>query len=153
MNNEQLQKIADENYAVPAGKDPEAMIPGLVELLGSPDQIARERSMEILGNWGSVGHFRDETLRDLGDQMVEGLSYKLGEVDLDSVFRRSYSALVLCTPLGADQYFDVGLVEGRAGFLSSERVQQWCARAVEALRGEDPQNPMASGLGFGGNNR
>lgn len=148
MNNEQLQRIADENYAVPAGTDPEAMIPELVELLGAPDQIARERSLEILGSWGSAGHFSDETLRDLGTQMVDGLSYKLGEVERDSVFRRSYSALVLCTPVGVDQYFDAGLVEGRARFLCSEQVQEWCARALDALRGEADLRGYVDGKGW-----
>lgn len=148
MNKAQLQKIADNDYAVPEGRDPEELIPELNEFLGSADPILRERSFEILMSWGTTGLFGDEALRDLGEQMVDGLFFGLGEADGDSAFRRSYSALVLCTPVGADQLFAAGLVEGRAAFLASEQVRTWCARALESVRKENDLRGFVDGKGW-----
>jgi hypothetical protein len=148
LDREQLEKIVDCDYGVPEGIGPEGLIPELLELLGSTDPITRERSYEILENWGCSGRFSDEALRCIGQRMVDNLARGLGEVGNDSVFLRSYSALVLCTPIGADHLFEAGLVDGRAPFLSSERVNQWCARALESLRGENDLRGYVDGKGW-----
>lgn len=148
LNRELIQRIVDCEYGVPEGIDPEGLIPELIELLGSTDPIFRERSFEILGNWGSTGRFSDEALRSIGQQMADNLVRGLGDVESDSVFLRTYSALVLCTPIAVDQRFAAGLVEGRAPYLSSEQVRTWCARALEALRGENDLRGYVDGKGW-----
>ncbi|MFC2106138.1 DUF2785 domain-containing protein [Candidatus Bipolaricaulota bacterium] len=148
LNKEQVQKIADSDYKVPEGIDPEALIPELIELLGSTDQMTRERSFEILDVWGEAGRFSDEALRSLGQQMADNLACGLGDVESDSVFLRAYSALVLCTPVCVDQLFAAGLVDGRAPFLSPEQVRNWCDRAVESLRGENDLRGFIAGKGW-----
>jgi hypothetical protein len=148
LDKEELQKIADSDYHVPEGFDAEALIPPLIEFLGSTDQVTRERSLEILGEWAGTGRFSDQALRDLGARMADGLCHGLGEAESDSVFTRSYSALALCSPIRVDQMFDAGLVAGRAPFLSTEQVRGWCARALKALRGERDLRGFVDGKGW-----
>jgi len=140
--------IVETDYAVPEGIEPEALIPSLIDLLGVPDQIARERSFEVLGEWGERGHFSDEALLALGELMASNLTRGLGEQGTDSVFLRSYSALVLCTPIGVDQMFAAGLVEGRGAFLPSEMVGVWRTRALESLLGEQDARTFVMGKGW-----
>ena len=145
---ELIQTIVDSDFAVPEGIDPEGLIPDLTGLLGSPDQITRERALDVLGTWGARGRFGDETLRTLGDRMAEDLGHGLGEEGTDTVFLRSYAALVLCTPIGVDQMFTAGLVEGRGPFLDPERVGGWLTRALETLQGERDLRSFIDGKGW-----
>jgi len=148
MNEALIQRIADSGYEVPEGMDPERQIPRLTELLGSTDQILRERSCEILDAWGERGHFSDEALRALGDQMAETLCRGLGEEGTDSVFLRSYAALVLCLPLAADELFAAGAVEGRGTFLRPEQVARWRVAAIDSLRRERDVRGFVDGKGW-----
>ncbi|MFC2078940.1 DUF2785 domain-containing protein [Candidatus Bipolaricaulota bacterium] len=148
MDKQFLQQIADSDYAIPDGYSLEELTPELIELLGSTNSITRERSYEILSEWCVGGQYEDDAIRELGRKMVNGLFHGLGEAETDSVFRRSYSALVLCAPIGADQFFGAGLVEGRAPCLDAEEVRTWCARALEAVRGENDLRGFVDGKGW-----
>ncbi len=148
MNKELLQKIVDSDYSVPEGIDPKGMVPGLVELLGSTDLVAREGALETLWNWGMTGQFDDETLQSIGQQMADNVVRGLGEAGTDSVFLRAFSALILGLPIALDERFAEGLHEGRSPFLSSEQVREWCGRALESLRGENDLRGFADGKGW-----
>ena len=143
-----IRTIAENDHAVPEGLDPEELIPELTGLLGSPDQIDRERSYEILELWSVRGQFSDETVLALGDRMAEKLAYRLGETETDSVFVRSYAALVLCGPIAADELWSQGALEGRGAFLSPERLRSWLASATESLRGENDLRSFVDGKGW-----
>jgi len=148
LNKQLLQDIMDSKYAVPEGHSLETMTPELIELLGSTDAVIRENSYEILSKWCVSGQYEDAAICELRRQMVGGLFHGLGEVGTDSVFCRSYFALVLCSPIGADRMFEAGLVEGRSSFLDPEEVRTWCARALEAVRGENDCRGFVDGKGW-----
>jgi len=143
-----VRAIAENDHAVPEGLDPEALIPELADLLGSPDQIDRERSYEILELWSVRGHFSDGTLCALGDRMAENLKHGIGETETDSVFVRSYAALVLCGPIAADELWAEGALDGRKAFLSPERVRSWLACATESLQAERDLRSFVDGKGW-----
>ena len=143
-----MEQIVESDHAVPEGVDPEALIPQLEDLLGVEDQLARERSYEILEEWAVHGHFPDDTLIALGDRMASNLTKGLGEEGTDSVFLRSFSALVLCGPICADELFGAGLGGSRTAFLSSERVDAWRGAAVESLLGEKDLRAFVDGKGW-----
>jgi hypothetical protein len=140
--------IAKNDYAVPEGLDPEALIPELAGLLGSPDQIDRERSYEILELWSVRGHFSDETLCALGDRLAENLEHGLGESESDSVFVRSYAALSLCGPIAADELWADGALEGREAYLSPERLRSWLSNATQSLQAENDLRSFIDGKGW-----
>jgi len=143
-----VREVAENDYTVPEGLDPKELIPELAKLLGSPDQMDRERSYEVLEVWSVRGHFSDETLRELGDRMAETLKHRLGETETDSVFDRSYAALALCGPVAADELFSDGAVEGREAYLSPEQRKSWLALATESLQGENDLRDFIDGKGW-----
>ena len=136
MNKQALQAIVDNGFAVPDGRRAEDLLPALMEHLGSTDPILRERSMDVLDAWGGDGRLSDDTLIDLGTRMSADLSRGLGKEESDSVFRRSYAALILTIPLAADALFDAGTVAGRTGYLAPEIVRPWLDGALSSLRAE-----------------
>ena len=90
------------DFAVPADTHLTEAAAELTVLLGSPDQHARDEvAYELLSTWVARGTF-DELLVGLGDGMCAGLRQGLGESDTDSVFRRSFSALVLASVVERD---------------------------------------------------
>jgi hypothetical protein len=84
----------------------------------------------------------------IGQQMADNFACGLGDVKSDSVFLRSYSALGLCMPVAVDQLFALGHIAGREPFLTSERVAQWCAKALTSLQGENDLRGFVEGKGW-----
>ena len=148
MNKQTLQSIVDNEFAVPNGERAEDLLPELIDALGSTDPIVRERSMDVLDAWGTEGRLSDGTLIDLGTRMADDLSRGLGEAGTDSVFRRSYAALILSLSLGADQLFDAGMVAGRTGYLTPELVRPWLEAALSSLRSERDMRGFVDAKGW-----
>jgi hypothetical protein len=68
--------------------------------------------------------------------MIANLSFKLGESGTDSVFLRSFSALVLCGVFRADREFSQGKLDGRESFLSIKLYAEWLEKTLEYFIGE-----------------
>ncbi len=130
-----LQAIVDNGYEVPAGADLAALTRELTELLASATSGLRERSLDILSNWGEAGRFSDRDLRDLGEQMSVNLTTGVGESGTDTVFVRSFSALILEMVVLADLLREAGVV-GMPPLLSKDDVLRWFERALAAFAGE-----------------
>lgn len=74
----------------------------LTRMLGDPDPEVRDGlAYPFLATWTEHGVY-DDLLAGLGDGMAAGLEVGLGEQDSDSVFRRSFSALVLAECIDRD---------------------------------------------------
>ncbi len=85
-------------------------------MLGSTDPVERDEiAYPILATWISEGVY-DDLLAGLGDGMAAGLTQGLGEVGTDSVFRRSFSVLVLAECVERDN------AEGR---LPGAKILEW----------------------------
>jgi hypothetical protein len=118
----------------------------LTRMLGSTDPVERDEiAYPILATWIGEGVY-DDLLSGLGDGMATGLTQGLGESGTDSVFRRSFSALVLaeciardnaCTILPPVQILDWG-----------DRVAGWLVRERD-VRGFVPGKGWAHALAHG----
>ena len=96
------EQAVRDDFAVPADTGLTEAAAELTVLLGSPDQHARDEvAYELLSTWIARGTF-DDLLVGLGDGMCAGLRHGLGEDGTDSVFRRSFSALVLASVVERD---------------------------------------------------
>lgn len=133
---ERLQAIADHDFEVPEGTNPCEMVPELIEHLGSLDQLIRERSSEILEMWSVLGHFSDDALRRLGDQLADNLRHGIGEPRSDSVFTRSYASMALCGTLATEELSIGGFLADRNSFLPSDQVRRWFDQALASFREE-----------------
>jgi len=131
---------------VPPDRPLDDLTAELTAMLGSTDPTRRDRTAyEVLAGWISRGVY-DELLAGLGDGMVAGLRRGLGEVGTDSVFRRSFSALVLTECLERDN---------RERLLTAERVLTWGDRLASwflderDVRGHVPGKGWAHALAHG----
>jgi hypothetical protein len=101
------EQAVRNDFAIPAGTGLSAGAAELTVLLGSPDQHLRDDvAYNLLSTWIARGTF-DDLLVGLGDGVCAGLRQGLGEVESDSVFRRSYSALVLAAVIERDTAIQV----------------------------------------------
>lgn len=81
--------------SVPEDRPLDEMTVELTTMLGSPDPAVRDGlALPTLSTWISRGVY-DDHLAGLGDGMIAGLRRGLGQVGTDSVFRRSFSAIVV----------------------------------------------------------
>ena len=115
-------------------------------MLGDTDPEARDgTAYPTLATWVSRGVY-DDLLPGLGDGMAAGLGVGLGERDTDSVFRRSFSALILGECIGRDN--ERPLVPGSKVLEWGDRLATWLLRERD-LRGFVPGKGWAHAVAHG----
>lgn len=143
-----VQAIIDSGYCVPAGSDLEALTRELTGLLGSPVSALREGALEILWHWGEAGRYSDAELRALGEQTAANLSVGLGESGTDTVFLRSFSALILEMVVLVDLVRAADVDDRKPPLLSPSEVRDWFERALAAFAGEKDFRGCTEGNGW-----
>jgi hypothetical protein len=90
------QGIIDADYAVPSEHTLADLTPELFSLLGSTDSHLRDGiAYPILERWISRDLYSADELRVMARTLGENLKRGLGEQGTDTVFLRTFSALVL----------------------------------------------------------
>ena len=118
----------------------------LTSMLGDPDPANRDGiAHSTLAAWVSEGVY-DELLGGLGDGMAAGLDVGLGENGTDSVFRRSFSSLVLAKCIERDNA--AHLVPRDTVLRWGDRIASWLIRERD-LRGFVPGKGWAHAVAHG----
>ena len=90
------QTIVNNGFKFPDDIGLEFLLPDLLTDLGSPDPQKRSDALAIFNAWIENGTFSDDWLKgELLEQSLAGMRHKLGSSGDDSVFVRSYFALLL----------------------------------------------------------
>jgi hypothetical protein len=97
MDREFWRGVLEAEGTFPAGHDLEQLTNELLGFLSSSDSELRDEfGFSILGNWIYVRHlYSPDRLRSLISGLKTGLLVGLGETETESVFGRSFSALIL----------------------------------------------------------
>jgi hypothetical protein len=126
--------IANDENALPQGEWVAELTPELLSWLGSTDPELRDDfAYRILAAWIERGQYGPDQLRTMAKQMTANLEVGLGEQGTDSVFLRTYSALILMEIVAhdnADPFLDPadldGYLEATLGYLRRERdLRSW----------------------------
>lgn len=118
----------------------------LTRMLGSAEAAERDDTAYLaLATWIERGVY-DDLLRGLGDGMVAGLTVGLGEEGTDTVFRRSFSALVLGECLARDNARH--LLPGGTVMRWGDRLAGWLVRERD-VRGPVPGKGWAHAVAHG----
>ncbi len=139
------QVVAD-GLRVPEGRPLDEMTADLTRMLGDSDPDVRDGiAFPTLATWIGEGVY-DDLLRGLGDGMCAGLDVGLGEETGDSIFRRSFSALVLTECIDRDTVAD--LLTRDQVLRWGDRIAGWLLRERD-LRGFVPGHGWARALAHG----
>lgn len=140
------QQVLAGGLAVPPDRPLDDMTAELTTLLGSPDPAQRDGlAYPTLEAWIRRGVY-DDLLSGLGDGMATGLDVGLGERDTDTVFRRSFSALVLADCIARDTV--VTRLPSTKIMEWGDRIASWFLRERD-LRGWVPNKGWAHALSHG----
>lgn len=140
------QQVIETGLQVPPDRPLDELTAELTGMLGDSDPMIREEvALATLGSWIAEGVY-DELLAGLGDGMCAGLGVGLGEIGTDTVFRRSYSALVLAECIDRDS--DLGLVSADTLLGWGDRLTGWYVRERD-LRGHVPGKGWAHAVSHG----
>jgi hypothetical protein len=146
MSTAYWQQVRSAEMKVPTDRSLTDLTAELTTMLGSTDPVERDEfAYPILATWISEGVY-DDLLVGLGDGMAAGLTPGLGESDTDSVFRRSFSALVLAECLERDNA--ESLVPPAKVLEWGDRVTGWLVRERD-VRGFVPGKGWAHALAHG----
>lgn len=140
------QAVVAADHEVPRDRRLDDLTAELTAMLGSPDPEMRDRiALPTLCVWIGRGVY-DDLLTGLGDGMATGLTVGLGERGTDSVFRRSFSVLVLAECLERDRQ---RLLLSPATVLDwGDRITTWLVREQD-LRGYVPGSGWAHAVAHG----
>lgn len=146
MSGSYWDEVRTTGLAVPSDRPLADLTAELTAMLGDPDP---DRRMGIayptLATWIRHGVY-DDLLAGLGDGMAAGLTVGLGEAGTDSVFRRSFSVLVLGSCLERDNHHP--LVPPAKILEWGDRVVTWLLRERD-LRGFVPDKGWAHAVAHG----
>ncbi|MFI5272129.1 MAG: DUF2785 domain-containing protein [Ktedonobacterales bacterium] len=134
------REIVAAGYHVPPGTSAAALTPRLLPLLGSADPVARDEiAYPVFDTWIHSGAYDERALRALATQMAANLSAGVGERESDTVFLRSFSALVLMEIVNYDQ---------QAQIFDASRLRQWLAEALAYFAEERDLRGYVPGKGW-----
>ncbi|MCD6641090.1 MAG: DUF2785 domain-containing protein [Nocardioides sp.] len=135
MSSGYWQQVQRAGFRVPDDRGLGDLTSELTVMLGSNDPAVRDgTAYPALATWIERGVY-DDLLVGLGDGMVAGLLTGLGERDTDTVFRRSFSALVLAECLRRDNAHHL---------VPATRILDWGDRlATWFLRERDTRGHVA----------
>lgn len=126
------QDIVSSGLAFPEGEPLDDLTAELTAMLGDPDPRVRDGvAYPVLATWIGDGVY-DDLLVGLGDGIGSGLAIDLGESGTDSVFRRSFSALVLAECIDRDN--QRSLLPATALLRWGDLISSWYLRERD-LRG------------------
>lgn len=138
--------VLEDDFRVPTSVPLTDLTGELTELLGATDPAVRDSlAYPTLATWVERGVY-DDLLPALGDGMAAGLRVGLGEPDSDSVFRRSFSALVLAECIARDT--SRPLVLGGKVLQWGDALATWLLRERD-LRGFVPGKGWAHAVAHG----
>ncbi len=140
------RQVHEDDFAVPTDRPLADLTAELTRLLGDVDPGLRDGlALPALATWVERGVY-DDLLRGLGDGMAAGLRVGLGERDTDTVFRRSFSALVLGECIARDN--ERPLVPGGTVLDWGDRLATWVLQERD-LRGFVPDKGWAHAVAHG----
>jgi len=148
------QHVLESDMAVPVEQSLNELTAELVTMLGSANPVERDEvAYPVLANWLAGGVY-DDLLVSFGDSIADGLRPGLGDPESDTVFRRSFSALVLTESIARDNVAHVLPVDAvlswadrSIGWYTRERdLRRWVAekgRASAVAHGADLLGALA----------
>jgi Protein of unknown function (DUF2785) len=140
------RQVQEADFEVPADRPLDDLTAELTRMLGSNDPVVRDgTAYPALATWTSRGVY-DDLLSGLGDGMAAGLAVGLGERGSDTVFRRSFSVLVLGECVTRDN--KIGLVPAGKVLEWGDRISTWYLRERD-LRGFVPGKGWAHAVAHG----
>lgn len=146
MSGSYWKDVVATDFSVPSDRPLDDLTAELTRMLGSTDPVARdETAYPALATWTDRGVY-DDLLSGLGDGMAAGLTVGLGEKGTDSVFRRSFSVLILGECVERDN--SAGLVPGGKILEWGDRIATWYLRERD-LRGFVPGKGWAHAVAHG----
>ena len=146
MSGAYWQQVHADGLAVPTDRPLDELTAELTRMLGDPDPAQRDgTAYPTLTTWVGRGVY-DDLLGGLGDGMAIGLGVGLGERDTDTVFRRSFSALVLGECIARDNRRP--LLPGGKILEWGDRLATWLLRERD-LRGFVPGKGWAHAVAHG----
>ncbi len=140
------EDVLANGLKVPTSRPLDDLTAELTTMLGSTDPQQRDAlALPTLATWVEEGVY-DDLLSGLGDGIAAGLSVGLGTTEADSVFRRSFSVLVLAEIIDRDTTQD--LLTKEQVLVWGDRIMTWLLRERD-LRGFVPVKGWAHAVAHG----
>lgn len=134
------QAIKSSNFAVPSGRSADELATVLIGCLASPDPELRDGlAYETLTAWFRGGRLSVPAMKTIARTLVQNLKSGTGEVGTDTVFLRSFSALILSEAIRQDS---------RASYLDAPEFAEVLGAGIAYLPAERDWRGFDNKLGY-----
>ena len=135
-----LRAVRDASFASFAGTDPASLAREAFSLLADPDPVLRdELAYAVLANWITDGVLAEPVVRELLARAEHALPKRLGETGSDTVFGRSFAALIVAAVLYRDN---------AVAFLAEDEWRSTVAALCRYCKGELDVRAEVAGKGW-----
>lgn len=132
--------IRENQYAIPDGRSIENLTEELLNGIGSTDPDVRDSiGYETYANWLDQGKIPPEMMRACITRLTVNLEQGLGERDTDTVFLRSFSALLLAETVHHDN---------KNHMLEKDEIHNILIKCLVYLKGERDARGYIEGKGW-----
>jgi hypothetical protein len=132
--------MRENQYAIPEGHAIENLMEELLEGIGSIDPEIRDViCYETYANWLGQGKIPPDLVRTCTSRLLENLTHGLGEKDTDTIFLRSFSALLLAETVHHDN---------KNSLLEKSEVSDILAKSLAYLKTERDPRGYVDGKGW-----
>jgi hypothetical protein len=118
------------------------------EKLGDTNSEIREGYLDILWKRIESGELSNSELIETGNEVVKNLGYGVGEKDTDSVFLRTYSALIIGVIISQDEIRRIDRGNELEPFLTYERFRDWYEACKKYILDEKDYRGHVRGKGW-----
>jgi hypothetical protein len=134
------EDIRKSDYAVPVGSDLAALTDELLGYLGSPDPDLRDEiAYYTLAHWMIRRVYSEEQLREIQRKLMPRMMEGIGEQGTDSVFGRSFAALMIGHVINEDN---------KNPFLDATEVKEALDAGLKQLAAERDLRGWIEGKGW-----
>jgi hypothetical protein len=132
--------MRENQYIIPEGHTIENLMEELLEGIGSIDPEIRDViCYETYANWLEQGKVPPDLVQTCTSRLLENLTHGLGEKDTDTIFLRSFSALLLAETVHHDN---------KTSLLEKSEVSDIFAKSLAYLKGEHDPRGYVDGKGW-----
>lgn len=139
VNTPDWHEIKSGGFVVPERESFDELTALLFTQIGSTDPDLREITYDILSEWILNGMYSHVELVPMIGRLAQNLRFGLGEVESDSVFLRSFSALLVG---------EIANYDNDAEVLDVDSIQSIMTALLSLVRGEVDRRGFVEGKGW-----
>ncbi len=145
MDNLELQKYTSTGIELINESDFQSILLQIESNLGNTDSLIREGCLDLLWELIESNVLSGKKLLEIGNRLIDNISYKFDRKESDSIFLRTFSVLIISLIITQDELL---FLNNRTSFLPYNEYISWYEKSIHYAKEENDFRGYISGKGW-----